>query len=55
MMLVIMLATVLLGLILTLCVGTILVTLNAASDGSSRVAEIRRLRAEGLAAHRENV
>jgi hypothetical protein len=54
MMLVIILATVLLGLVLTLCVGTILVTLSAASEGSSRVVEIRRLRAEGLAAHRED-
>ena len=55
MMLVIILATVLLGMALTLCAGTILVYLNAAPDDSSRVEEIRRLRYEGLAAHREDV
>lgn len=55
MMLVIILATVLLGMVLTLCTGTIFVYLKAASDDPSRVEEIRRLRYEGLAAHREEV
>jgi hypothetical protein len=53
MTLVIILATVLLGMALILCAGTILIYLKAAPDDPSRVEEIRRLRYEGLAAHRE--
>ena len=53
MMFVTILATVLLGLAIVLFLGTLLVYLKTACAMPSRVAEIRRLRHEGLAAHRE--
>jgi hypothetical protein len=53
MTLVIILATVFLGLAIVLFLGTMLVHCKAACSAPSRVAEIRRLRHEGLAAHRE--
>jgi hypothetical protein len=43
----------LLGLAIVLFTGTMLVYVKAACLAPSRVAEIRRLRHEGLAAHRE--
>jgi hypothetical protein len=53
MTLVTMLATGSLGLAIVLCMGTMLVHFRAACSAPSRVAEIRRLRHEGLAAYRE--
>ena len=46
-------ATLLLGLAIGLCGGTILVYLKAAGTQASRVEEIRRLRQEGLAVRHE--
>lgn len=46
-------ATLLLGLAIGLCGGTILVHVKAAGTQASRVEEIRRLRQEGLAGQRE--
>ena len=46
-------ATLLLGMAIGLCGGTILVYLQAAGTQPSRVEEIRRLRQEGLAVQRE--
>ena len=53
MLLITLLATVLLGLAIVLFTGTMLVYVKAACLAPSRVSEIRRLRHEGLAAHRE--
>lgn len=53
MLVVTLLAMVLLGLAIVLFTGTMLVYVKAACLAPSRVAEIRRLRHEGLAAHRE--
>ena len=43
------LATLLIGLAIVLCAGTLLQYLVLSSYGASRVEEIRRLRQEGLA------
>jgi hypothetical protein len=45
------LATLLLGLTIVLCAGTMLYYLVLSPYGASRVEEIRRLRQEGLAVH----